>query len=90
MPLRIKIDFSLAEKNLAIRFQFFFLNIFYIKIILHDISFLSNDIIAKESCNEGKCLNERGGEEEEGEEDTELRAEENRAVKSDHYPSDVS
>lgn len=63
-----------------------FLNIFYIKIILHDISFLSNDIIAKESCNEGKCLNE--GEEEE--EDTELRAEENRAVKSDHYPSDVS
>lgn len=42
--------------------------------------------MAKESCNEGKCLNE--GEEEE--EDTELRAEENRAVKSDHYPSDVS
>lgn len=68
-----------------------FLNIFLnIKIILDDISFLSNDIIAKESCNEGKCLNERGGEEEEGEEDTELRAEENRAVKSDHYPSDVS
>lgn len=60
LPLRIKINFSLAEKNLAIRFQFFFLNIFYIKIILHDISFLSNDIIAKESCNEGKCLNERG------------------------------
>lgn len=62
------------------------MNIFYIKIILDDISFLSNDIIAKESCNEGKCLNE--GEEEE--EDTELRAEENRAVKSDHYPTLVN
>lgn len=42
--------------------------------------------MAKESCNEGKCLNE--GEEEE--EDTELRAEENRAVKSDHYPTLVN